>query len=92
MEKDLCFNCGYPGHRSNECAYPFNPNRVTLRGDSDNPAKTLPPRGQKRRRPNTYAKSQPLHASSDDDANHDTQTTDESDYEPEQRANKRQEN
>ena len=25
-EKNLCFNCGYPGHSSRDCSYPFNPN------------------------------------------------------------------
>src|SRR5438045_6111638 len=32
-EKNLCFNCGYPGHSSRDCSYPFNPNRIPPKDD-----------------------------------------------------------
>jgi hypothetical protein len=82
-DKNLCFNCGYPGHRRDDCTFAFNPNRVTLR--DDNQAKTQSVRGQKRPR----IRAQPVHAS-DDDADSAVHTTDESD--DEERASKRSKN
>jgi len=82
-DKNLCFNCGYPGHRRDDCTHPFNPNRVVLR--DDNQAKTQSVRGQKRPR----VKTQPLHAA-DDDADSPVHTTDDSDHD--ERANKRSKN
>ena len=85
-EKNLCFNCGYPGHRRDDCTYSFNPNRVVLR--DDNQVKTQSLRGQKRQR----VKAQPVHAS--DDAASVIHTTEEdSDYDgPEIRPSKRSKN
>jgi hypothetical protein len=82
-DKNLCFNCGHPGHRRDDCTYSFNPNRVPLR--DDNQAKTQSFRGQKRSR----VKAQPLHAS-DNEADPAINTTDDSDHD--ERANKRSKN
>jgi len=60
-DKDLCFNCGYPGHFASDCKHRFNPNHVTLRDDRT--AKSQPLRGQKR----PHARSQPTRASKDSD-------------------------
>jgi hypothetical protein len=86
-DKNLCFNCGYPGHRRDDCTYPFNPNRVVLR--DDNQVKTQSLRGQKRQR----AKAQPVHASDDDAASVVHTTEEDSDYDgPEIRPSKRSKN
>jgi Zinc knuckle len=86
-EKNLCFNCGYPGHRRDDCTYSFNPNRVVLR--DDNQVKTQSLRGQKRQR----VKAQPVHASDDDAGSVVHTTEDDSDYdEREIRPSKRSKN
>lgn len=78
-EKNLCFNCGYPGHRKKDCTYRFNPSRVTLH--DNNQTQTQPPQGQKR----PYVKAQPTRAHDESDPD-EVHTTDESDIdEPERR-------
>jgi hypothetical protein len=77
-EKNLCFNCGYPGHSSRDCEYPFNPNRVTLKDDSQK-AKSQQAQARSKKR----ARVQPLRA--------DSPTENESESETE-RPSKRQKN
>jgi Zinc knuckle len=87
IDKNLCFNCGYPGHRKIECTYPFNPNRVAPK--SDNQAKAQPLRSKKRPR----AKVQPVNASDHDDTESVVHTTEDSDGdERETRPSKRSKN
>jgi len=87
VDNNLCFNCGYPGHRKNECTYPFNPNRVAPK--NDNQAKAQPLRSKKRPR----AKAQPVNASDHEDADSVVHTTEDSDYdEREIRPSKRSKN
>lgn len=81
-KKNLCFNCGYPGHASRDCSFPFNPNRVPPKDDK---TKSQPARAYSKKRPR--ARAQPLHADSPSD--HDVYTNDES--EPE-RPSKRKKN
>lgn len=64
VEKNLCLNCGYPGHQIRDCSYPFNPRRAPPRRENDNTAKSQPLRGQRRPRPE--ARSQPTRVSDDD--------------------------
>jgi hypothetical protein len=84
-DKDLCFNCGYPGHSKRDCSYPFNPNRVLPREPKEDQTKSQPFRA----RSNKRARAQPLRADSPSSSDHDVHTTDES--EPE-RPRKRQKN
>ena len=62
LDKNLCYNCGYPNHSTRDCNYPFNPNRAPLRNQDNDPVETPPSRGQKR----PYAKAQPTRAFEDD--------------------------
>jgi hypothetical protein len=84
-DNDLCFNCGYSGHRKKECTYPFNPNRAPPRENNQ-----IPQSSSGRKRP--YAKVQATHASDDDEADSIVHMTDESDHEIERSTNKRQKN
>jgi hypothetical protein len=85
MDKNLCFNCGYPGHLKSECTYSFNPNRVVPRGTKPD---TQPPGNRKRPR----ARAQPLYAPGDDSAEGEAQATDESGDDEAEQPNKRRKN
>src|SRR5204863_280874 len=61
-DKNLCFNCGYPGHSSRDCSYPFNPNRIPPKDDQ---AKSQQTQAHSKKR----ARAQPLHVNSS--SNHD---------------------
>src|SRR5204863_1693534 len=68
-DKNLCFNCGYPGHSSRDCSYPFNPNRIPPKDDQ---AKSQQTQARSKKR----ARAQPLRV--DSSSYHDVHTTDES--------------
>ncbi len=67
IDNNRCLKCGWPGHIGRNCEHAFNPNRVTLRNDNNEPAKAQPLRGQKRPRPT--ARANPARVSEDSDAN-----------------------
>jgi hypothetical protein len=94
QQERLCFNCGHPGHFSDECEYPFNPNRYIPPKPDESQAKTQSL--YSRKRPHSYrprARTQPVHASDGSDADPDVHTTDNSDDEPDrQRSAKRSKN
>src|SRR5438045_9374201 len=79
-EKNLCFNCGYPGHSSRDCSYPFNPNRIPPKDDQ---AKSQQTQARSKKR----ARAQPLRVDSSSDC--DIHMTDESESE---RSSKRRKN
>jgi hypothetical protein len=80
QERNLCFNCGHPGHFGWECTHSFKPNRVALR--EDDPAKSQPLRGRKRSSGRSRPRAQPVHASGAEDGSDADQ----------QRASKRRKN
>src|SRR5438045_2597767 len=85
-DKNLCFNCGYPGHSGRDCSYPFNPNRVPPKDDQ---AKSQQAQAHSKK----CARIQSLHADSPSD--HDVLTTDESKSDSEseiERSSKRRKN
>src|SRR5436190_18006229 len=79
-DKNLCFNCGYPGHSSRDCSYPFNPNRIHPKDDQ---AKSQQTQARSKKR----ARAQPLRVDSSSDC--DIHMTDESESE---RSSKRRKN
>lgn len=89
VDRNLCFNCGYPGHQSRDCTYSFNPNRAPLKDDKG-PAKSQSTHGRYKKR----ARAHPIRAESPSDRDDpDVHTTDESDQSDEsERPSKRRKN
>jgi len=88
QDNNLCFNCGYPGHQSRDCTYPFNPNRVQLKDDKGKAKSQLTQAHSKKR-----ARVQPTRAESPSDPDYpDVHTTDDSDQSESERPSKRQKN